>query len=108
MNLVECPSCGLLEDWPENLLQPYCSAVCRLLWRHGLAWRVQPCRIVVAGHSDLIVQDGAIFDLREQALQGARERELAAERKRRQRGRANAQDVTPTPRYSPSIGVQFL
>ena len=102
-----CPSCGLLDDWIENPLQPFCSEVCRLVWRHGLAWRVQPCRIVVGSHPHLVIQEGPHFDLRAQALKGARERAMAAERKRRQRGLGSSQDVTPTPQYKPSIGDSF-
>ena len=85
MNLVRCPSCGLLDDWKKNPLKPFCSEVCRLLWRYGLAWRIQPYRIVVDTRPHLIVQAGPDFDLRESELKGARERTLATERKRRQR-----------------------
>jgi endogenous inhibitor of DNA gyrase (YacG/DUF329 family) len=108
MNPVRCPCCHLLEVWPDNSLKPYCSEVCRSLWRHVLAWRVQPYRIVVASHPHLIVQDGPSFDLRDQALKGARDRELAAERKRRQRRRANISDVTLTTQHSSSIRVPFV
>ena len=105
MNLVPCPCCGLLEDWPENPLKPYCSEVCRLLWRHGLAWRVQPCRIVVGSHPHLLVQNGPVFDLSDQALKGARERVLATERKRRQRTHsAGLRNVTPKAQLDASVG----
>jgi len=107
MNPARCPSCDFLEDWPENPLKPYCSEVCLLLWRHGLAWRVQPCRIVVASHPHLVVQKGLSFDLREQTLKGARQRELSAERKRRQRVRDNTQEVTPTAQYNPPVEVHL-
>jgi endogenous inhibitor of DNA gyrase (YacG/DUF329 family) len=107
MNPVPCPSCGLIEDWPENPLKPYCSEVCRLLWSHGLAWRIQPYRIVVDTHPHLIVQAGPRFDLRESVLEGTRERVLAAERKRRQRERFRSPEmsrqVTPTTQYNPPI-----
>jgi len=107
MTLVRCPSCGLLDDWPENPLKPYCSEVCRLLWSHGLAWRVQPYCIVVDTHPHLIVQAGPRFDLRESVLEGARERVLAAERKRRQRERFRglemSRQVMPTAQYSAVI-----
>jgi len=107
MNLVRCPSCGLLDDWPENPLKPYCSAVCRLLCSHELAWRIQPYRIVVDTHPHLIVQAGPRFDLRKSALEGARERVLAAERKRRQRERFRGLEMsrqfTPTAQYNPPV-----
>jgi endogenous inhibitor of DNA gyrase (YacG/DUF329 family) len=105
MNLVRCPSCELLDDWTENPLKPYCSAVCKLLWRYGLAWRIQPYRIVVNSHPHLIVQAGPHFDVREPALKGARERILATERKRRQRAARSVRNVTRTAHYNPSIEV---
>jgi hypothetical protein len=105
MNPVRCPSCGLLDDWKENPLKPYCSEVCRLLWRHGLVWKIQPYRIVVNDHPHLVVQGGPRFDLRESVLKGARERALATARKRRQRARGGALNVTPTAQRNASIGV---
>jgi endogenous inhibitor of DNA gyrase (YacG/DUF329 family) len=103
MNLVRCPSCGLLDDWKKNPLKPFCSEVCRLLWRYGLAWRIQPYRIVVDTRPHLIVQAGPDFDLSESELKGARERTLATERKRRQRENERHRDVTPTAQYNEAI-----
>ena len=100
---IICPSCGLVDDWKENPIKPYCSEVCRLLWRHGLAWRIDPYRVVVSTHPHLIVQSGPRFDLRESALLGAKQRVLETDRKRRQRVAARAQNVPPTERYNPSI-----
>jgi endogenous inhibitor of DNA gyrase (YacG/DUF329 family) len=105
MNPVRCPSCGLLDDWPENPLKPYCSVVCQLLWRYGLAWRIQPYRIVVDTQPQLIVQAGPRFDLRNSVLKGARERALATERKRRQRAVHRLRDVTPTTQYNAPIAA---
>ena len=81
------------------------SVVDDLLRRHGLSWRLQPCRIVLDNYPQLVVQSGPSFDLRDKALKGARERALAATRKRRQRARAIAPDVTPTAQYNEPIGV---
>lgn len=103
MNPVLCPSCGLLDDWKKNPLKPFCRDVCRLLWRHGLAWRIQPYRIVVDTRPHLIVQAGPDFDLRESELKGARERTLATERKRRHRENESHRDVTPSAQYNPPI-----
>src|SRR5262249_34009259 len=101
MSPVCCPCCGLWDDWVENPLHPYCSEVCRLLNRYGLGWRINPCRIVVKSHPHLIVQEGPQFDLQESVLRGARERVLAAERKRRQR--IKVQNVTSTEQYNAPI-----
>ena len=103
MKLVRCPSCGLLDDWIKNPLKPFCSEVCRLLWRYGLAWRIQPYRIVVDTRPHLIVQAGPDFDLSESELKGARERTLSTERKRRQRANERQPNVTPTAQYNPPI-----
>jgi hypothetical protein len=81
------------------------SVVDHVLCRHGLRWELYPYRIVVDTHPHLIVQDGPRFDLRESALKGARERALAAERKRRQRAVQNHRDVTSKEQYKAPIGV---
>jgi len=107
MNKTRCPACGLLDDWTDNPLRPYCSEVCRHLSGHGLAWRVQPYRIVVNSHPHLILQAGPRFDLSESVLKGARERALATERKRRQRAAGSLQDVTLNGQSNASIGRSF-
>jgi hypothetical protein len=105
--MVRCPSCGLAHDWEKNPLRPYCSAVCKLLWQYGLDWRIQPYRIIVGTHPHLIIQTGPVFDLRDAALKGARERTLATERKRGQRARLRtspmSRAVTPTAQHSAVI-----
>jgi hypothetical protein len=107
MNPGPCPSCGLVDDWKENPIKPYCSEVCRLLWRHGLAWRIQPYRVVIGTHPHLIVQSGPRFDLRESALLGAKQRALEADRKHRQRATAKVRNVPSTEQYKPSIQGSF-
>ncbi len=100
---ARCPSCGGFESIMENPFLPYCSAVCRLLGRRKLSWKIKPCRIVVDGRPNLIVQSEPHFDLRESALRGARERALETNRKRRQRAAAKLRNVPPTAQYKPSI-----
>lgn len=107
INETRCPACGLFDDWMDNPLWPYCSEVCRLLFGHGLAWRVQPYRIAVNSYRHLIVQAGPRFDLRESALKGARGRALAAERKRRQRAVGSLLNVTLNEQSNASIGRSF-
>lgn len=80
------------------------SIVDDVLNRYGLRWELHPYRIVIDSHPHLIVQAGPSFDLRESALKGARERTLAAERKRRQRAVERLTNVTPSSQYKPSIG----
>jgi hypothetical protein len=83
------------------------SIVDHVLSRHGLRWELNPYRIVVGSNPHLIVQAGPSFDLRESALKVARERTLAAERKRRQRARLGAspmsREVAPTEQSKASI-----
>jgi hypothetical protein len=80
------------------------SVLDEVLSRYGLRWELYPYRIVVKGYAHLIVQAGPSFDLRESALKGARERTLAAERKRRQRERFRglemSRQVVPTAQYN--------
>lgn len=64
------------------------SIVDGVLARHGLKWELNPCRVVIVSHPDIVVQSGPGFDLREIVLRGARERALATEYKRKQRAAA--------------------
>jgi hypothetical protein len=83
------------------------SVVNEVLSRYGLRWEVHPYRVVVDSHPHLIVQSGPNFDLRESALTGARECTLAADRKRRQRGRFRdlemSRQTCQTEQYNPPI-----
>ena len=103
---IRCPSCGSFDtsDWVQ--LRPYCSDVCRLLWRYGLAWQTNPYQIVVRSHPHLVVQTGPNFDLREPALRHARERVLATERQRKHRATARVEMsriVTPAEQFNTLI-----
>ena len=79
------------------------SVIDRVLNRYGLRWAASPYRIVVNSHPHLIVQAAPHFDLRETVLKGARDRVLAAERKRRQRTIRNPKNVTRKEQYKAPI-----
>jgi hypothetical protein len=43
------------------------SVVDQVLYRYGLCWELNPCRIVVRSHPHPVAQTGLRFDLRESA-----------------------------------------
>jgi hypothetical protein len=90
MSPAHCPACEkVVHPLWDSRLWPYCSIVCRQLGRAGLAWRLNPCRIIdpVSG---AVLSAGHRFDLSAKAIASLQRQ---AERLRPPLPEATAQDL---------------